>query len=225
MRLLKQMLLIAFLSFSLNILAQENGQNHGIELDPIDTANRHILGFNAGFGIIIPSINPQPSQTFSSLHTIPTANYQIGLSLFFPSNKFAIETGSILQICILRFDYTRQNINYKDTINYSTLLFPIMISTYHSVAKRKIYFAGGIIASLDISKKVDKDIREFPLKLLTPALAFRTGFRLKGLTSIFDISLFIHYYPFNLLKNNQMPANLALNNFTLLNSGIKFIIR
>jgi hypothetical protein len=223
-----KVLYILILSFAFSIhlgFAQEIISDSLEYYEPIDSTKKHTAGFSIGVGALHPLISPKLSNDFSSITTKAELSYNLGLSLIFPRNKGLIETGLFIQNTKISLDYYYKNSAYNEIMNISNLIFPLLYSTYDSINKKSLYLAAGLFTSIDITKKTDKELRTFPIKNILPGIMLKTGYRIKSITAIYDLSLVAYFYPFNILKNNQTVYNIALNKTTPISLGFQFTIR
>ena len=182
------------------------------------------IGFVAGGGVMLPFIEPNMSSTYTNFEVKPKGSFHVGLSLQFPLKKMALESGLQVHVSRIGLSYTRQSQALTDTFPFSTMLVPIMLSNLDTTKRKGFYVAGGLLPTIDITKKLDRDSRIFGLQRFHLGFGAKLGYRIRGMSALYDLAFFVNYYPLNLLKNTDFNRN-TLQYLSLIYTGIQFTIR
>ena len=224
-------LVLAFILLFLITLGYSQEQSHvdSLEYEPIDTNNTHPIGFLLGGGLTMGNITGSgfvSKDTFSNWGTKKQTLFSVGLIYNKDfTNKFSFQSGAIFNLSKIMIGYTFNGKEINDTSNYSTLSIPLLFSYKWNNKPDGIKFSAGMLTEFDVSKKVDKNNRVFPLKLVSPAVYGAIGYQIKSYTSIFEVKLFGQINPMNLIKNNNSSYTNSVEDFHFWRAGIVLILR
>ncbi|OIP02585.1 MAG: hypothetical protein AUJ98_00580 [Bacteroidetes bacterium CG2_30_33_31] len=210
-----------------NIYAQEIDAYDSLSINQIDTNYAHNFGFTIGGGVSFPVINPIFTDTFSNWRTEPGSLISIGMLYNSNLNKqLSLQCGLILNFTKIPIFFTiNNNLNIKKITNYSSLAIPFFASYKLNQKKKGLFFTFGAQAELDISKKIDKDNRMFPLKAFVPELYSAVGYKFNNIFSIYELRMFWQIIPINILKLDNEIYSHALASLIIWRTGILFTIR
>ena len=221
----------SFLSLILLFSIAAFTQSHpdSVETELIDTTNTHPIGFLFGGGITSGNITPSninSVDTFSSWGTRPQRLFSVGLMYNKDySSGLSFQTGAIFNLSKIVIDYRLNSYDYADTSNYSTLAIPFLASYKLSKKPSGFKLTAGLLSEFDISKKVDRNNRIFPLKVISPAAYGAIGYQLKTYTSIIEFKLFAQVNPLNLIASDENKYAQAIDKLYYWRTGFIIILR
>ena len=222
-----------FIFFSLILLfcvaAFPQAQIDSVEIEPVDTNYNHPIGFLFGGGITFGNISASNTisvDTFSNWRTKPQRLFSVGLIYNKDlSSGFSFQTGAIFNLSKIEIDYRQNGYDYYDTSNYSTLAIPLLASCKLNEKPSGFKLTAGLLSEFDISKKVDRNNRVFPLKVISPAAYGAIGYQLKTYTSIIEFKLFAQVNPLNLIANDEYKYTQAIDRLYYWRTGFVIILR
>jgi hypothetical protein len=204
--------------------AQEPG------IDSLDYAaedslnSRHLIGFCIGGGMYLPTINPLSHPQYGDFKTNPKASFNVGLNIQLPGRRRMLETGLNVNVTKIGLDYKFNGVSPQDTLNFSTLIFPLYWTTQDTNRSKKFSFGLGILPTIDISKKADKDSRVFSQRNIHLGIGSKLTFTQSAFSAFYEWAIFVHWYPLNMLKPTTLNQE-SLQYMAMISTGLQFTIR